>query len=376
MSFRETLSKYLTNVQLLLFPFIENDVGPLSKDYKKLLAILELVRIEEFIPDARFYVGRPPKNRTQIARALIAKIVLKIPHTDGLINLLTKDVQLRTICGFEKSSKIPDKTVFSRAFKEFARIDLPNRVHQALISQVYQGKVVCHLIKDSTPIIAREKAPKKTMSRKQRKKLKDKELAKAKKEGRSRKQRQLSQSFEEMVEELPKGCDISAKEGTYGYKLVWKGYKLHCAVDDNCIPVASILTSASLNDSEVAIPLAEKCNRVLVNCYDLMDSAYDYEEVKNHSKSLGHVPIIDSHSRSKAQKAEKNAEAKRRKLLNIHTAEEVRYKKRFPKERFNALFKDYYGGKNIHYRGHSKIFCHLMIGVLSLTATMLIKLIE
>jgi len=29
------------------------------------------------------------------------------------------------------------------------------------------------------------------------------------------------------------------------------------------------------------------------NLYDLMDSAYDASEIKNHSLELGHVPIID-----------------------------------------------------------------------------------
>lgn len=375
MSFREKLSTFWYNVQLLLLPMLEKDLGSLSEEHKKLAAVLEMLRIEQFVPCTRFWKGRPPKNRTQIARAFVAKIIFKIPHTKQLIELLKHDIQLRVICGWEKHSIIPCKSVFSRVFAEFAQLNLPERAHQALISEAYRDKIVGHLSKDSTPIIAREKAPhRERISRKKRKGLKNKELAEAKKKGVSRKQKQLSQKLEEMEAELPKGCAIGAKQGTTGYKMVWNGYKLHSAVDDNCIPITNILTSASLNDSEVAIPLAVKSNRLVRNFYDLMDAAYDAEEVKQHSLSLGHVPIIDQRPRSKKQKAEKLAEQKRQKLVNIHTPEAVRYKKRFPTERFNATFKDYYGGKNIHFRGHAKVFCHLMFGILGMTATMLMKL--
>lgn len=376
MSFRLTLSQFWNNVQYLLFPLVEKDVGTLSDDYKKLVAILELVRIEEFIPDSRFEPGRPTKVKPKIARAFIAKIVLKVFSTKNLIELLESDSQLRVICGWEIHSKIPDKSVFSRNFSYFAKMALPERVHQALISQAYKDKTIMHLIKDSTPIVAREKAPKRKLSRKKQKKLKDQELLKQKKDGVSRKQKQLTQSVEEMLEDLPKGCNIGAKTGTYGYKVVWKGYKLHAAVDDNAIPIAAIVTSASLNDSEAAIPLAEICNRNVTNFYDLMDSAYDVKEVKKHSLSLGHIPIIDSHSRSKEQKEEKKAEAKRRKLINFQPAELKRYRGRFSKERFNGTFKDFYGGKTIFYKGHAKISCHLMFGILSLTAAALIKLVQ
>jgi hypothetical protein len=379
MSFRERLSDYWFNTQFLLFPHVEQKVGILSEEYKKLVAVLELVRIEEFLPCTRFCTGRPTKYRSQIARAFVAKIILKIPFTGELIKRLEKDEQLRFICGWKEYHKVPDKSVFSRAFAEFADMKLPDKVHQALISDIYKDKIVGHLTMDSTPIIAREKAPKSSkskISRKERKKLKNKQLAKEKREGTSRKQRQLFQNIDEMINELPTASDTAAKKGTWGYKSWWFGYKFSATVDDHCIPIACILTTASLNDSEVAIPLAKKSNRLVKNFYDLMDSAYDAEEIKRHSKSLGHIPIIDKHSRSKAQKAEKVAERKRRKLLNVQVAEDVRYRTRFSKERFNATFKDYYGGKNLYYRGHSKVFCHLSFGVLAMTATMLLKLIQ
>lgn len=180
---------------------------------------------------------------------------------------------------------------------------------------------------------------------------------------------------DKMMEELPNKCDKGMKISAEGYTKIWKGYKLHSAVDDHGVPLAVIVTSASLNDCEVAIPLAAKSHQAATNFYDLMDAAYDHPEIKMHSISLGHVPIIDKCPQNKAQKIEKEAEKERKNILNFKTAEDRRYKERLPKERFNALYKDYHGGRNIFYRGHPKVFCHVMFGVLVVAAMAIIKLI-
>lgn len=373
MHFRTTLSGLWSNIQQQLFPLIESHVGELSSQYKRLTSILELLKIEESLPCTRFNFGRPCHDRPFIARAYIAKIVLKIPYTKQLVQILKRDKQLRVICGWDATSMIPSESKFSRAFKEFAEASLPEKVHKQLVSKVFEDKIIGHLVKDSTPICARERAVKKQGTRQQRKKSTNERYLKEKKgEVLSRRKKQLTQDVEEAIKELPRVCDIGCKKGSQGYILGWKGYKLHVAASDDCIPVSAILTSASLNDCEAAIPLANKAQQVAVNLYDLMDSAYDVPEVKEHSISLGHVPIIDQNPRGKVKKAEKEAEEKRKKILNFSTAEDRRYKQRFSKERFNALFKDYYGGRNIFYKGYTKIFCHIMFGITALTASMIL----
>lgn len=187
MSFRETLSQFWFNVQHSLFPWLENNLGVLSEDHKRLVSALELIRIEDLVSSIRCYEGRPSKDRCQIARALIAKILFRIPTVTALLRTLNSDLQLKVICGWEAHAKIPDANAFSRAFKVFSKFSISEKAHQKLISEMYKDKIVMHLIKDSTPIIAREKAPKQTMSRKERKKLKDKEILKEKKYGKSRK---------------------------------------------------------------------------------------------------------------------------------------------------------------------------------------------
>jgi hypothetical protein len=377
MSFRTTLSQYWFNVQSKLFPELEKDLGELDPQYKTLISILELVRIEQFIADTKFNNGRPPKDRAAIARAYIAKIVFKLPYTKQLVNFLKKNEQLRVICGWDFIRDIPSESKFSRAFQEFAISSLPEKVHQALIKNVYKDEIVGHVVKDSTAIEVREKHLKKD-SAKNRKKTKDKERMRRIRLGElNNRQKQLKEkNLDKMIEQLPKQCDKGMKKSAQGYTTFWKGYKLHVAVDDNCIALAAIVTSASLNDCEAAIPLAIKSNQVAKNLYDLMDAAYDHPEIKEHSISLGHVPIIDTCPHNKAQKEEKEAERNRRKILNFKTAEDKRYKERFPKERFNALYKDYHGGRSIFFRGYQKVSCHVMFGVLVVTASTLINLIQ
>jgi len=376
MSFRKTLSNFLHNVQSTLFPMLENDLGKLSLEHKKLAAILELIRIEEYLPYTRFNNGRPCEDRSQIARAFIAKIVFKLNYTKQLIKLLKIDKKLKVICGWNVSETIPSESKFSRAFKEFSQTKLPETVHQALLKEIYKDQIVDHIVKDSMPLEVREKHVKKGNKEERRKKRNEK-MAKKRRGELNRRQRQLKEeNLDKMINDLPNLCDKGMKKSAQKYTKIWKGYKLHAAVDDHCIPIAVIVTSASLNDCEAAIPLATKAHQITQNYYDLMDAAYDHPEIKEHSISLGHIPVIDKCPQNASQKAEKEAEKKRKKHLNFQTAEDKRYRERFSKERFNAMYKCFHGGSEIFYRGHSKVSCHVMFGVLTLAASILINLIQ
>ena len=97
-------------------------------------------------------------------------------------------------------------------------------------------------------------------------------------------------TLQEMLKDLPKVCDIGVKRNAKGHQESWTGYKLHLDAIDGGIPVSCLLTSASVHDSQAAIPLARLTANSL---YDLMDSAYDAPEIRAFSETLGHVPIID-----------------------------------------------------------------------------------
>jgi len=160
---------------------------------------------------------------------------------------------------------------------------------------------------------------------------------------------------------------------------------LHVDTADGGIPVSCLLTSASVHDSQVALPLASITAGRVTNLYDLMertfivsgkrslmDSAYDAPEIWDKSRAPGHVPIIDAKPR-RGCKAEAEALAKR--CTGHQPADDIRYRERSSAGRVNSALKDSYGGRFVRVRGHAKVFCHLMSGILAVTAEQLMRLV-
>lgn len=379
MNLREELSQYWHNIQASLFPWLKEELGALTDKQHKLVSILELVRVEEHIPGCFRLPGRPRKERTAIARAFIAKMVYNLPTTRALLDRLHSDIKLRRICGWEKAAQIPSESTLSRAGAEFAATQLATRVHEALIERTHRERLVGHISRDATEIEAREKPAKLDKAKNKRAKGKRGRARKGEERVKepTRLQRQGTMTLPEMVAELPTTCDVGTKKNSKGYKESWVGYKLHLDVADGQIPVSSLLTSASLHDSQVAIPLATMTAERTTNLYDLMDSAYDSPLIREHSAALGHVPIIDINPRRNTTlKEELKAEARRRGLIHFHRPEDVRYNERTAVERVNGRLKDEFGARMIRVRGHAKVMCHLMFGVLALTADQLMRFLE
>jgi len=164
-----------------------------------------------------------------------------------------------------------------------------------------------------------------------------------------------------MLSDIPTACDRGTKCNAQGYKLSWNGYKLHLDTADCGVPIAALLSSASMHDSRAAIPLSLMSAQRVTNLYDVMDAAYCSTELREHSHSLGHIPLID-HNPRKGQKIE------------FDPAEAIRYNERTVAERSNARLKDEFGGKIIMVKGDTKVMGHLMFGVLALSANQLMRL--
>ena len=145
-------------------------------------------------------------------------------------------------------------------------------------------------------------------------------------------------------------------------------------VADGQIPVSAVLTSASVHDSQVAIPLATLTTQRVTYLYDVMDSAYDAYHIREQSRELGHVPIIDP----KAPGGPKNKEEAiplGTPARQLSSAEEERYKERTMVERVNAAFEGRVWRSANTVRGAAKVMAHLMFGVLALTADQILKLV-
>jgi hypothetical protein len=134
-----------------------------------------------------------------------------------------------------------------------------------------------------------------------------------------------------MLEEIPTACDRGTKCNAQGYKNSWRGYKLHLDTADCGVPIAALLSSASMHDSLAAIPLSLISADRVTNLYDLMDAAYCSADLREHSQSLGHVPLIDHNPR-------------RGEKIEFSPAEAIRYNERTAAERSNARLKDELAG--------------------------------
>src|SRR4030042_1948444 len=157
------ISQVWNHIQTNLFPFMAEELGSVTEAQQKLISILELIRIEDFIPARWWRLGRPPKDRVALAKAFVAKMVYNCANTRELIERLESEPNLRRICGWERAGAVPSESTFSRAFEEFAASGLPSRVHASLV-ETYEGeRLVGHLSRDATDIAAREKPAAKPM---------------------------------------------------------------------------------------------------------------------------------------------------------------------------------------------------------------------
>ncbi len=182
-------------------------------------------------------------------------------------------------------------------------------------------------------------------------------------------------SVGEMIADLPNSCDVGTKRNAKGYKESWRGYKLHIDTADGDIPVSCVLTSASLHDSQAAIPLAKMSTARVDHCYELMDAAYDSWEIGLHAHLSGHVPIIDVNPRRDTELKERLAmEARAQSAAGHVDPARVRYRQRSSVERVNSALKDSHGGRHVRVRGPAKVMCHMMFGVLVLTVDQILRL--
>jgi hypothetical protein len=367
-------------LQQVLFPALELQTGPLPEKHRQLVRILSLVRVDSLICPWAGGVGRPARYRQAMARAFVAKAVLNLGATRQLLDRLVADDVLRRLCGWESAGEIPHESQFSRAFAEFAATELPQRLHEALVEATQKQRLIGHISRDATEIEAREKpapvAVPAEPARPKRKRGRPNKGETVPAPEPTRIERQGTMTLEEMLDELPRACNVGTKKNSKGYKESWTGYKLHIDAADGQIPISCILTSAGLHDSQAAIPLAEMTARRVTNLYDLMDSAYDAAAIRAHSRNLGHIPIIDAQPRGTTEQvAALRVEERRRRLLRLTTAEDLRYRERTTVERVNARLKDEFGGRTVRVRGHAKVMCHLMFGILALAADQILRLI-
>ena len=373
---RQSVSNLWNHFQHNLFPWLEEELGPLSKKQQKLIQVFELTNLDSHIPYSGRGKGRPSLSRAAIIRAFIAKAVYDFPTTEVLLDHLRGSKTLRRLCGWEKASDIPSASTFSRAFAEFSSAELAQSIHAKIIEDYLSDQLAGHISRDSTAISAREKPVKKEQPEQKKKPRGRPKKGEERIKEPTRIERQIDgMTLEEMKADLPVDCDVGTKMNSKGYKTSWIGYKLHIDAMDGGIPISCLLTSASVHDSQVAIPLAELTAKRVTSCYDLMDSAYDSPLIKQHSRSLGHVLISDKNPRNKEAKKAIECEQLARRKAGHNYPELIRYNERSTVERVNGRLKDEFGGRHLRVKGCAKVMTHLMLGVVVLTSDQLMRII-
>ncbi len=355
-----------------LIGLVEQDYTGLTPKLEQIVRAFEFTQIELAVYRDRGYaqgrgVGQPEADRCALACAFLAKAVLDLKTTRALIDRLQADSKLRRLCSFDLRHALPSESTFSRAFDEFAASELLQRVHARMIKDTLGDQLIGHISRDSTAIEARESIAKQDKAEVLQPKPKGKPGRPKKGEVRptpepSPLERQRGQTLEQMLFELDTACATGTKKNAQGYKISWKGYKLH--LDTACcgVPISAVLTGANVHDSRVALPLTRISAQRVDACYELMDAAYCSTVIREEIQATGRVPLID-HNPRKGEKRE----------FAPHEAQ--RYKTRSGAERCNARLKDEFGARHVQVRGHAKVMCHLMLGVVALCADQFTRLL-
>jgi hypothetical protein len=361
----QAIEYFFKNVKNFLFPLIEQGLdSPLTAKEELFFNTLALCDAGRFLVPLQWCGnGRKPHSRQAIFKLLVLKATLNFVTTKQALAAVKASSRYRMMCGWERLSDVPDETVVSRAYKQFAEMGLNDHVHEAVI-KAHAANVNTEVVaRDSVPVPVREKAAVKIPQ--------EKTDATPKKRGRpclgevrpppppSNLVIQAGRTLAENLDAMPTGCDWGAKRNGQGVKEQWKGMKMHADVSSDGVPLACLFTSASVHDSQCDIPLTQLGLKRFKMCVLLKDAAYDAEAIRTFTGSVGVIEITDSNPR----RGEKR---------RFTEAEQEIYKGRSGAERlFSHL--DSHGLNNVRVRGNAKVKLHVMFGILVVTTFHLVQ---
>ena len=328
-------------------------------------------------------ITNTPKDRHEMARAFIAKAVYNFQTTRDLIDRLQVDATLRAICGWRYGADIPSEAKFSRFFKELSELQIAQKTHEQFVKEYLSQEIFLYNASDSTKIPLREKAEKKEKVKKTKHKPgrpKKGEIREAKEPKILDKQKDMK-TTDEMLKLIDTKCGVGVKQNSKGNREVWIGGKLHLSVADGDIPITAIYSSASVHDSSLALPLIKETTDRINHLYDLQDSGYDADTIREFSILHNHRPIIDINPKNSKELKEqielRKSEKKIFKELNLPLDSDTHhYNQRSSVERVNAYLKDNFGCNKIYYQGATKVASVLAFGVLSVCIHQSLKLIS
>jgi len=370
----------ILNLENCLFPELKEQLGILSTKEEKLIKILDFAQIEKNITVVT--ITNTPKDRIEIARAMIAKSVYNMQTTRDLIDRLHSDRVLRVLCGWRYKNDIPSECKFSRVFKELSDLNIAQKTHEKFVEEYLSDTVFMYNASDATKIPLREKPVKVEKEEKPKNKV-----------GRPRKgekrepikpkileQQKNMKTTQEMLSLVSTDCGVGVKQNSKGNREVWVGGKLHISAVDGDIPIAAFYSGANVHDSSVALPLMNEASQRVQYLYDLQDAGYYSKIIKEFSEKLNHKPIIDINpGNSKVLKEQiqlQKDEKKKFEFFNLPQSSDIHhYNQRSMVERVNKYLKDDFGCNTIYYQGATKVASVLAFGILSICIHQSLKLV-
>jgi IS5 family transposase len=332
-----------------IFPELNLKLGTVTNFHEQLIQVLDLIDVESVYPKRTWNggFGRPPLNHQAILCAFVAKAMLNLSTNVDLIERLKVDRVLRAICGFDyRSDSIPSESTLSRVFADLSERGAGDKAHALLVTTHCREELYEHSAIDASSIAVAEKVVKNKAENKKNLTTAD----------------QHNQTLAEIMHDLPQHCDYGAKRDSNGNQHVWKGYKLHLVVNEYNVPLASVVTSASIHDSLVAIPLVRLTEDRVDVLYYTADKAYDAKSVRDEIRDFGKVDLIDFNRRNNKNDSRQ-----------FTSQEKARYSKRTYSESSFAQIKMNYLPRYILVRGIKKVRCLLNLVIAIITAVQIIK---
>ncbi len=377
------LSKMWTkilNLENCLFLEIKEQLGTLSTKEEKLIKILDFAQIEKNVTVVT--ITNIPKDREEIARAMIAKSVYNMQTTRDLIDRLHSDRVLRVLCGWRYKIDIPSEAKFSRVFKELSDLQIAQKTHKKFVNEYLSDTVFMYNATDAAMIPLREKPVK------IKKEEKPKNKVGRPKKGEKREpvkpkilelQKEMK-TTKKMLSLVSTVCGVGVKQNSKGNREITIGGKLHISAVDGDIPIAAFYSGANVHDSSVALPLINETGKRVMYLRDLLDAWYDSDIIREFSEKLNHKAIIDINPKNSKELKQKIQLIKDEKVkfefLNLpKSSDEHHYNQRSMVERVNKYLKDDFGCNTIYYQGATKVASVLSFGILSVCIHQSLKLI-
>ena len=139
--------KYYISIEPDFFQELEGEFRvKITGKLANFLRAVEIIRPDRFMTSEMRWcgVGRKKLDREKFFRAFLLKAEFNLPTTKVLIESLRTNTSWRLLCGWGYSSRIPSEATFSRAFAEFAKVELPGAVHEEIVVENCHDELIGH----------------------------------------------------------------------------------------------------------------------------------------------------------------------------------------------------------------------------------------